>query len=263
MAFKMKAALLAASISVVVAPLAPSIAAAQTSRDTYDSRDSGYDAPDGYDARGAYDARRDAPPPNADYDDRYYDENYDRNAPRDYDGTRPPPPPPGWRDDGNRSEYSALDDRYADNAERWAQNNCVKSQNNAAVGAVVGGLIGALVGNGLSSRRDRTGGTIAGAAVGAVGGAAVGGASSNATSPGCPPGYVVRGGAARFDYAYAPGFVYAAPAWYRPWVFYGNRWVYRPYPYARWYGRYYARPYGWRRPYYGRPGWRRPPPRRW
>lgn len=256
MSFKVKAVLMAAGMSMVATPMASSIAAAQSAPGTYDSRD-------GYDSRGSYDRRDDrGPPPDQNYDDQYYDENYDRAAPRDYDGTRPPPPPPGWRDDGNRSTYLADDDRYADSAERWAQTNCVKSQNNAAVGAVVGGLIGALVGNGVSSRRDRTGGTIAGAAVGAVGGAAVGGASSNNTSPGCPPGYVVRGGAAGFNYAYAPGIAYAAPAWYRPWVFYGNRWVYRPYPYARWYGRYYARPYGWRRGPYGRPGWRRGPPRR-
>lgn len=245
MAFKTKAILLTAAVSMVASPLAASMAAAQSDRDPY------------YDGRGAYDDRGALPPRDA--DDRYYDESYDRAPPAGYDGTRPPPPPRGWRDDGQSSAYEAEDDRYAYATERWAQDNCVKSRSNAVTGAVVGGLIGALVGNGLSGRRDRTGGTIAGGALGAVGGAAIGGQSAGQTSPGCPPGYVVRGGAANFAYAGGPGFAYAAPAWYRPWVFVGSRWVYRPYPYHRFYSRYYGP-----RRFYGRPGWRRGPGwRRW
>lgn len=246
MAYTMKAVLLAAGLSMVATPMASTIAAAQTGG-SYDQRD--YD-------------RRDAPPADDRYydrerggdaaDDRYYDEAYDRGPPPGYDGTQPPPPPRGWRDQGGERVYQEEDDRFAYGAERWAQDNCVRSQNNAGVGAVVGGLIGALVGNAASGRRDRTGGTLAGAAVGAAGGAIVGGASSNATSPGCPPGYVVRRGAAGFAYG-GPDFVYAAPAWYRPWVFAGNRWVYRPYPYHRFYARHYWRPYGARRGFYGRP----------
>lgn len=242
MAFTMKAAFLAAGVSLLATPLA-GVASAQ-SRDPY------------------YDDARDAPPPPAARDrryaddDGYYDEAYDAAPPPGYDGTRPPPPPRGWRDDGEYRQDYAEDDRFALSAERWAQNNCVKAQNNAGVGAVVGGLIGALVGNAASRPRDRTGGTLAGAAIGAAGGAVVGGASSNATSPGCPPGYVVRRGAAAFDYG--PNFVYGAPGWYRPWVFTGGRWLYRPYPYHRFYARHYWRPYGPRRGFfYGRPRYRR------
>jgi hypothetical protein len=255
MAYTTKAVLFAATVSVAISPLAASVAAAQSARDPYYDQGGAYNdrsaPPPGYDDRGG---------PPAGYDDRYYDESYDRAPPSGYDGTRPPPPPRGWRDDGNDARYLAEDDRYASYTERWAQDNCVKSRSNAVTGAVVGGVIGALLGNGLSGRRDRTGGTIAGGALGAVGGAAIGGQSGGQTSPGCPPGYVVRGGAANFAYAGGPGFVYAAPAWYRPWVFVGSRWVYRPYPYHRFYARYY----GPRRFYYGRPGWRRGPGfRRW
>jgi hypothetical protein len=256
-AYRMKAVLLAAGVSMIALPLVTMQAAAQ-SRDAYDDR--GYDDPPppprdrgGYDDRAyddqAYDDRDGA-------DSRYYDESYDRAPPPGYDGTRPPPPPRGWSADGDQGAYQAEDDRFAYGAEQWAQNNCVKSQNNAGVGAVVGGLIGALVGNAASGRRDRTGGTLAGAAVGAAGGAIVGGASSNQTSPGCPPGYVVRGGAANFAYG-GQGFVYAAPAWYRPWVFNGGRWLYRPYPYHRFYARHYWRPRAYRRGFYGRPRYRR------
>lgn len=257
MAYRMKAILFAAGLSVAASPLAAGIAAAQSAQGGYEGQ-GGYGDPGaqggyerGYEDRGGPD--RQAPRG----DDRYYDENYDRAPPPGYDGTRTPPPPRGWQNDGNDRQYAADDDRYASTAETWARDNCVRSQNNAGVGAVVGGLIGALVGNSVSGRRDRTGGTIAGAAVGAVGGAVVGGASSNQTSPGCPPGFVVRGGARGFAYAGGPGFVYAAPAWYRPWVFVGSRWVYRPYPYHRFYARYYGPRRFYGRPAYRRPGWRR------
>ncbi len=267
--FKTKAFFLGAGVAMVASPLATSAAAAQSRDPQYDQRDDGYDQQDRqydprdqqndprdqqYDPRdGGYDQDDRGPPPGYDdrgrtsgQDDQYYDEAYDRGPPPGYTGTQPPPPPRGYRADGDQNAYLAEDDRFAGNAENWARDNCFKSRNNAGVGAVVGGVIGALVGNGLSGRRDRTGGTIAGAAVGAAGGAVVGSASSNATSPGCPPGYVVRGGAANFSYA--PGYAYAAPGWYRPWVFVGGRWNYRPYPYHRFYARYYRRPYGFRRP---------------
>jgi hypothetical protein len=39
-------------------------------------------------------------------------------------------------------------------------------------------------------------------------------------------------------FAPPPYVVYAAPADYNPWLWYGGRWVYRPYPYHRYYGRY-------------------------
>jgi hypothetical protein len=43
--------------------------------------------------------------------------------------------------------------------------------------------------------------------------------------------------------------VYAAPGWYRPWVWAGGRWAYRPYPYHRYYYRHYwaGRPGDWQR----------------
>lgn len=258
MAYKIKAVLLAAGVSMVASPLASTFAAAQTGssydrRDSVPPRDGRYDERDGRYAderdRGGFDDRDGG-------DGRYYDEAYDRAPPPGYDGTQAPPPPRGWRDDGDDRGYREEDDRFAYGAERWAQENCVRAQNNAGVGAVVGGLIGALVGNAASRPRDRTGGTLAGAAVGAAGGAIVGGASSNATSPGCPPGFVVRRGAAGFAYG-GPDFVYAAPAWYRPWVFVGSRWVYRPYPYHRFYARHYWRPRAYRRGFYGRPRYRR------
>ena len=238
--FKARALFLAAGVSLVAAPIMAAPAAAQA-RDQYDRDDQGY----------------------ADsQDSEYYDEGYDRAPPPGYDGTQAPPPPRGWQADPDQQRYLAEDDGFADGAERWAQANCVRSQNNTGAGAVVGGLIGALVGNSASRRRDRTGGTLAGAAIGAAGGAVVGSATSNQTSPGCPPGFVARGGAAQFSYG--PDYVYGAPAWYRPWVFVGSRWIYRPYPYRAFYARHYRRPYGFRRG----PGFRRGAvrplrPRRW
>lgn len=251
--FRMKAAILAAAGASL---LASPIATAQSRAD--------------YDAQRGYDRDDRGPPPRPDDDYDYYDESYERGPPAGYDGTQPPPPPRGWSADPDQQRFYAEDDRFAEQAERWAQGNCVRAQNNTAAGAIVGGLIGALIGNGTSRPRDRTGGTLAGAAIGAAGGAVVGSATSNQTSPGCPPGFVVRGGAPAFAYGpgFAPGFAYAAPGWYRPWVFAGNRWVYRPYPYHRFYRRHYVRPNGWRRP----PGYRpgpvprprpRPQPRRW
>ena len=35
------------------------------------------------------------------------------------------------------------------------------------------------------------------------------------------------------------GYNYATPGWYRPWMFVGSAWVYRPYPYHDWYIRTY------------------------
>ena len=118
----------------------------------------------------------------------------------------------------------------------------------------------ALVGGALGGRHDRGAGVFAGAAVGAVGGAAVASSSGGDTSPGCPPGFVVRGGAP--DWGYQPeGYYYAAPSWYRPWVFIDNGWVYRPYPYHSFYYRQWRGGYGhggWHGgPGRGGPGWRR------
>jgi hypothetical protein len=67
----------------------------------------------------------------------------------------------------------------------------------------------------------------------------------------------VRSGAAPYSYdtVYFSNYYYAAPGWYRPWVYVGDRWTYRPYPYHDYYYRAYRpyHPYGWgNRGYYGR-----------
>jgi hypothetical protein len=149
------------------------------------------------------------------------------------------PPPPGMQPDDFSAENStaarAQDDQYSYAAEQWAAQNCIAQRaQNTAAGAVIGGLLGALAGGGLAGRHDRGAGIVAGGAVGAIAGAAIGSAS---TSPGCPPGYGLRPGAAAF---YPPavfgGVVYAAPPSYDPWIWYGGHWIYRPYPYHRyWY----------------------------
>ena len=111
----------------------------------------------------------------------------------------------------------------------WSIHNCVNQHsNNVAAGAVVGGIFGALVGAAVAGPYAAGAGAAWGGAVGLGTGAAVA-ASSGAY---CPNGYVVRAGAlASFAYGgpvYAPPVAYAAP--YRPWVWIGGRWVYRPYP---------------------------------
>ncbi|MDE2403269.1 MAG: hypothetical protein KGM17_00950 [Sphingomonadales bacterium] len=163
--------------------------------------------------------------------------------PPGYDGTRPPPPPPGYQPYADERARVAADDRYAADAERWARENCVKSSGDVAGGALLGGLLGAIIGSSVAGRHDRGAGAFAGAAIGAVGGAAVASSGNGETSPGCPPGYRVRREAVTYSYR-APDYYYAAPGWYRPWVYIGGAWTYRPYPYHDWYYRTYrARPY--------------------
>ena len=177
-------------------------------------------------------------------------------APQGYDGKQLPPPPQGYVPPADASTYQAADARYAADAQRWARDNCVKSQPNVAGGALVGGILGALIGGGLAGRGSHGAGMAAGAMVGAVGGAAVASSSQGDTSPGCPPGYVARNGAPAYSYAPA-GYYYAAPSWYTPWVFIDGFWVYRPYPYHDWYYRTYRVGPGWHGgPRYGG-GWHR------
>ncbi|WP_295630919.1 hypothetical protein [Novosphingobium sp.] len=179
--------------------------------------------------------------PSQDYNGQGYDQaspSADLPPPPGYDGRDLPPPPPGYQVQGDPGAYREADERYAQDAQRWARQYCVKSQGNVGAGAVIGGIFGAIIGSGLSGRHDRGAGTFAGAAIGAVGGAAIAsGTGGNDTSPGCPPGYVTRGGA---SYSYSvSGYNYAAPGWYRPWVYVGSAWTYRPYPYHDWYYRTY------------------------
>ena len=174
---------------------------------------------------------------------------YDAQPPQGYDGSRPPPPPPGYQPDPRYAPQPDEDRRYEAYAEDWSQRYCVKAQNNAGAGAVIGGLFGALLGSGIAGRHDRGAGAVLGGVAGAAGGAAIGSTSRDATSPGCPPGFVVRRDAPAFYYPAGP-YYYAAPVWYRPWIFYDGRWSYRPYPYHVWYyERGYGGPYGGRRHY--------------
>ena len=151
------------------------------------------------------------------------------------------PPPAGMQASDMAAESSqqarAQDDRYSYAADQWAAQNCAAQRaDNTAAGAVIGGLLGAVAGGGLAGRHDRGAGIVAGGVVGAVAGGAIGNAA--ATNPNCPPGYVVRAGAVPFypGPVYGP-VTYAAPDWYDPWVWYGGHWIYRPYPYHRYWGR--------------------------
>jgi len=179
----------------------------------------------------------DGPPIRDNYPQDYAPPPPEPSAPDGYDGTRPPPPPPGYRDDDQYREDRTADQRYERDAERWARDNCVKSQGNAGAGAVVGGIFGAIIGSALQGRHSHGAGTVTGAVLGAGAGAVIASNSSgNETSPGCPPGYVTRRGAP--DYAYGQqDYYYAAPGWYRPWIFVDGFWSYRPYPYHTYYYR--------------------------
>ncbi len=146
----------------------------------------------------------------------------------------PPPPPPGYNDQYDDSAQArAEDDAYSSRAQDWASRYCYRRSDNAAGGAIIGGVLGALLGGGIAGRGNHTSGALIGGAVGAVAGASVGASS---TSPGCPPGMVVRDDAPPLPYSFNGGYAYAAPADYRPWIWVDSRWVYRPYPYHRyWY----------------------------
>lgn len=196
---------------------------------------------------------RDPPPP----PEQGYDEQDDAPPPG-YDGSEPPPPPPGYvADQADAAQYDQ-DRRYEAYAEDWSARNCIQARSNSTAGAVIGGVFGALLGSSIAGRHDRGAGAIIGGVAGAAGGAALGDQSRYDTSPGCPPGFVVRNDAPAFYYD-GP-YTYAAPGWYRPWVYYEGRWSYRPYPYHAWYYRHYgyARPYHYRG--YGRGYYRH---RRW
>ncbi len=114
--------------------------------------------------------------PSQDYNGQGYDQaspSADLPPPPGYDGRDLPPPPPGYQVQGDPGAYREADERYAQDAQRWARQYCVKSQGNVGAGAVIGGIFGAIIGSGLSGRHDRGAGTFAGAAIGAVGGAAI------------------------------------------------------------------------------------------
>ena len=154
-------------------------------------------------------------------------------------------PPPGYSaQDAQRDASPAerqYDQQYAAAAEAWSQANCVRQEENrTAAGAIIGGVLGAVIGSNLAGGRDRGAGAVVGGALGAV----AGGAIANNSGPGCPPGFVLRSGAPPFYYGPPPGsslVVYDAPTWYNPWIWYGGAWIYRPYPYHRYWGEHYYR----------------------
>ncbi|WP_223799935.1 hypothetical protein [Sphingomonas nostoxanthinifaciens] len=155
------------------------------------------------------------------------------------------PPPPGYQTGSARYVQSERDrvedDGYAAAAERWASANCIaERKDNATAGAVIGGLIGALAGTGLAGGHDQ----LPAAVLGAGAGAAAGSTIARNTSPGCPPGYLVRPAPQPFYPASPPpSVVYVAPSWYDPWIWYGGHWLYRPYPYHRfWFDHHWRHP---------------------
>ncbi|HVY33079.1 MAG TPA: glycine zipper 2TM domain-containing protein [Caulobacteraceae bacterium] len=163
--------------------------------------------------------------------------------PTDHQGDRSnpaaPPPPAGYGDQDRRedqSEQSQRDARaYAEAQERWATENCIRqAQDRAVAGTIIGGILGAVIGSNLGSGGGRTGGALIGGAAGALAGNALARDSGGGV---CPQGYAVRVGAPVF--VPPPYVVYAAPVEYNPWFWYGDRWVYRPYPYHRYYWRHH------------------------
>lgn len=173
-------------------------------------------------------------------------------------GYGPPPPPPGYapqqgyqdpamnppagysEDDARRdaSEQARQQDReYAARAEAWAQANCMRAEANRTTGgALLGGILGAVIGSNLASGGGRTGGAI----IGGVAGSAIGANVAKNSESACPQGYALRPGAPPF--APPPAVVvYDAPAWYNPWIWYDGRYIYRPYPYHRYYGEHFRR----------------------
>jgi hypothetical protein len=183
------------------------------------------------------------PPPDQGYQGGQYDQGYsgDQYSQGYQGGQYNVPPPPGYTASDAQYEESAQareqDERYSYAAEQWAAANCVRQrENSTAAGAVIGGILGAVIGGAAAGRYDRGAGIVAGGALGAVAGGAIGNASA-ASNPNCPPGFVLRDGAEPFypGPIYGP-IVYAAPGWYDPWLWYGGHWIYRPYPYHRfWY----------------------------
>ncbi|HWF78408.1 MAG TPA: hypothetical protein VN694_14680 [Caulobacteraceae bacterium] len=266
-----RAMLLATTASVAVASLPVPAALAQDQG--YGGYQGGYNQPppnypdqpppqqpppgyNGYDQQGGYDQDQQPPPDYNGYNQQpgYNGYNqapppgfdaYANQAPAGYDPSQPPPPPPGYQGAPLSEAQQRADAAYATAAQQWAAQNCVKSGGNVAAGAVIGGIFGALIGAGVSGYGHTGAGTAIGAAIGGTAGAAIASGQQGATSPGCPPGYVLRGGAPGFYYSgYAGPYMYAAPSWYQPWIWYGGEWLYRPYPYHTWYYGHYGRYYG-------------------
>jgi hypothetical protein len=169
---------------------------------------------------------------------------YDDQPPPADDYGPPPPDSGAYSDPYDASDRArAEDEAYERTAEDWAERYCYRRGDNAAAGAVIGGVLGAFLGSGIAGRGHHTTGAVIGGATGAVAGAAIG---SSSTSPGCPPGYAVRSDAPPLYFSgFSGGYAYAAPADYKPWIWYHGRWTYRTYPYHRYWSRNHRRdPYG-------------------
>ncbi len=171
-----------------------------------------------------------------------------------------PPADDAGRQVYNPGYYPQYAGGYQAQYAQWAAQNCfVQHRNNTVAGAVIGGVAGVVLGASLAGWAARGAWVLLGGSLGATAGAAIGASSSTGY---CPQGYAVRPGAPPPYYggpAYGPGpaAYYARPAYapypsyrrapYRPWVWAGDRWVYRPHPDE------------YRRPGYGDPGYRRAP----
>jgi len=241
-----KALLATGALISAASPVLSAVVMAQDNPPAYNGQtEQGANAPSpqGYGSPQGYNPAQGAPPA-------------EPAPPQGYAAGQAPPPPPGYNPAQANPAQQATDAQYAQSAQYWMQQNCVKSHGDAAAGAVVGGIFGAILGGALGGRHS--GGALVGGVVGAGTGAAVADSSGGGTSPGCPQGYVLRQGAA--PYVAPAGYYYAAPSWYVPWVFIGGTWVFRPYPYHDWYWRTYHRPYGYYRGgyhggYHGHRGW--------
>ena len=168
--------------------------------------------------------------------------------PQGYNTQQPDPalqPPPGYSAQDAQQDASPAqrqyDQQYAAAAEAWSNTNCIRQeQNRTAAGAIIGGVLGAVIGSSVAGRYDRGAGAVVGGGLGAI----AGGAIANSSGPGCPPGFVLRPGAPTFAYGPPPGgvtVVYDAPTWYNPWIWYNGAWIYRPYPYHRYWREHYPR----------------------
>ena len=171
-----------------------------------------------------------------------YPQGYQAPAPYQDPALQAPPGYTAQDAQRDQSEQARAYDRgYAAAAQQWSTTNCIRQeQNRTAAGAIIGGVLGAVIGSNIAGGRDRGAGAVVGGALGAV----AGGAVAQSSGPGCPPGYVLRPGAPAFYYGPPPGaavVVYDQPSWYNPWIWYDGAWVYRPYPYHRYYGERYGR----------------------
>jgi hypothetical protein len=178
------------------------------------------------------------PPPQGGYPQNYPPQGPNGASPQGYTDPAMNPPPGYTAQDAQRDESQQMRDQdraYAAQAEAWAQANCQRAEANRTTGgAILGGILGAVIGSNLASGGGRTGGAI----IGGVGGAALGANVAKNSQGACPQGYAMRAGAPPYP---APVVVYDAPDWYNPWIWYDGRWMYRPYPYHRYYHEHYRR----------------------